>query len=92
MKKTATLIAGAIVTLFLAYNGAFAQPPATHNLQSGKPPTDIGGARARAFDIQNGTMWNRDQGWWIYQSQTGTYFNPRTGVTCTGKAPSATCF
>jgi hypothetical protein len=33
-------------------------------------------------------MWNRDLGWWIYRPQTGTYFNPRTGVTCT----AAACF
>src|SRR5258708_8870867 len=71
----------AFATVSLACNGAFAQSHATPNLQIGKPPTFDGGARARAFEIQNGMMWNRDLGWWIYRPQTGTYFNPRTGVT-----------
>jgi hypothetical protein len=78
----------AVATAFLACNGALAQSHATHNLQIGKPQTFDGAARARAFEIQNGMMWNRDLGWWIYRPQTGTYFNPRTGVTCT----AAACF
>jgi hypothetical protein len=97
MKKTTTLLAAAIVSLVaglgIATSGnAFAQSHATHNLQIEKPPTFDGGARARAFDIQNGMMWNRDLGWWTYRSQTDTYYNPRTGVTCTGKAAAAACF
>jgi hypothetical protein len=94
MKKTAALIAAAIVplTVLLACNGAFAQSHTTYNLQSAKPPTfDGGGARARAFNIQNGAMWNYLDGG-IYRPQTGTYYNPRTGVTCTGSAAWVTCF
>jgi|GraSoi2013_115cm_1033766.scaffolds.fasta_scaffold564629_1 hypothetical protein len=101
MKRSATLLAGAIVSLVAEMgiatgsNGAFAQSHATHNLQSGKPPIFDGGATARAFDIQNRTIQNgttRILDGWIYRSQTDTYYNPRTGVTCTGKAASAPCF
>jgi hypothetical protein len=85
----------AVAAVFLACNGAFAQSHPTHNLQSGKPPIFDGGATARAFQIQNGTIQNgtmRTLDGWIYRSQTDTYFNPRTGVTCTGKTASAACF
>jgi hypothetical protein len=83
----------AFATVFLACNGAFAQSHATPNLQIGKPPSfEGGGASARAFNIQNGMMWKRDLGWWTYRPETGTYFNPRTGVTCTGKGAAAACF
>ena len=79
----------AVAAVFLACNGAFAQSHPTHNLQSGKPPIFDGGATARAFQIQNGTIQNgtmRILDGWIYRSQTDTYFNPRTGVTCTAVA------
>jgi hypothetical protein len=94
MKKTTTLLAAAIVSLVaglgIATSGsAFAQSHATHNLQSKKPPTFEGGARARAFDIQNGMMWNRDG--LNYRSPTGLYYNPRTGAVCPGQAAAA-CF
>jgi hypothetical protein len=95
MKRSATLLAGAIVSLVAGMgiatgsNGAFAQSHATPNLQIGKPPTfGGGGARARAYDLQTGTMWN--QNGWIYRPQSGTYFDPRTGVTCIGR--STACF
>src|SRR5229473_143012 len=42
----------------LACNEAFAQPPTIHNLQSPKPPTDVGGASARAYIIQNANIQN----------------------------------
>jgi hypothetical protein len=80
----------AVATVFLACNGAFAQPP---TMQSAKPPTDVGGARARAYIIQNSNIRDgrmRSVDGWIYQTQTGTYFNPRTGVTC--NAAPAACF
>jgi hypothetical protein len=98
MKKTATSLPGALLALIaatvsLAFSAAFAQshtPPS----QSAKPPTEVGGgARARAFDIQNGNIQSgtmRSLEGWTYQSQTGTYFNPRTGVTC--PASGAGCF
>jgi hypothetical protein len=98
MKKTATSLPGAMLALIaatvsLAFSAAFAQshtPPS----QSAKPPTEVGGgARARAFDIQNGNIQSgtmRSLEGWTYQSQTGTYFNPRTGVTC--PASGAGCF
>jgi hypothetical protein len=99
MKKTATPLAGALLALIaatvsLACNEAFAQPPTIHNSQSAKPPSDVGGASARAFNIQNGTIQSgtmRSLDGWTYRSQTDTYFNPRTGVTCSGRAASA-CF
>ena len=98
MKKIATPLAGATLALIaatasLACNEAFAQPPTIHNLQSAKPPTDVGGASARAYIIQNANIQNgrmRSLDGWIYRTQTGTYFNPRTGVTCT--AAAAACF
>jgi hypothetical protein len=98
MKKTATPIAGAMLaviaaTVSLACGEAFAQPPAMHNPQSTTPPSDISGARARAYNIQSGTIQSgtmRSLEGWTYQFQTGTYFNPRTGVTCT--AAAAACF
>jgi hypothetical protein len=97
MKKIATPLAGATLALIaamvsLACNEAFAQPPTIHNLQSAKPPTDVG-ASARAYIIQNANIQNgrmRSLDGWIYRTQTGTYFNPRTGVTCT--AAAAACF
>jgi hypothetical protein len=96
MKKTTTPLAGAMLALIaatvsLACNEAFAQPP---TIQSAKPPNDVGGgARVRAFNIQNGNIQSdtmRSLNGWIYRSQTGTYFNPRTGVTC--PASGAGCF
>jgi hypothetical protein len=96
MKKTATLLAGAMLALIaatvsLACSGAFAQSHTTYNSQSAKPPSFDGGARTRAFNIQNGTIQSgtmRSVEGWTYRSQTGTYYNPRTGVTCT----AAACF
>jgi hypothetical protein len=96
MKKTTTPLAGAMLALIaatvsLACNEAFAQPP---TMQSAKPPSDVGGgARARAFNIQNGNIQSdtmRSLNRWTYQPQTRTYFNPRTGVTC--PAAGAGCF
>ncbi len=82
----------AAVTVFLACDGAFAQPLAIHNPQSMKPPTfDGGGPRPRAFNVQNGAMWNYLYGG-TYRPQTGIYYNPRPGVTCTGNAALVTCF
>jgi hypothetical protein len=81
----------AFATVFFAYNGAFAQSRAIPNSQIGKPPIFGGGATARAFQIQNGMIQNgtlRTLDGWIYRPETGTYFNPRTGVTCT----AAACF
>jgi len=66
--------------------------PMIHNLQSAKP-TDVGGASARAYIIQNANIQNgrmRSLDGWIFRTQNGTYFNPRTGVTCT--AAAAACF
>src|SRR5258707_13506439 len=82
MKKIATPLAGATlaliaVTVSLACNEAFAQPPTIHNLKSAKPPTDVGGASARAYIIQNANikndrMWSVDGR--IYRNPNGTYF------------------
>ena len=94
MKRSATLLTAAIVSLIAGLgiatgsNGAFAQSHATPNLQIGKPPTFGGAARARAYDLQTGTMAN--QNGWIYRPQSGSYFDPRTGVTCIGR--STACF
>jgi hypothetical protein len=94
MKRTTTLFAAAIVSMVAGLGIATSSFALSRTTQSGNThittPTYDAGARARAFDIQNGTMWNRDLGWWTYRPQTGTYFNPRTGVTCT--AAAAACF
>jgi hypothetical protein len=91
MKRSATLLAGAIVSLVAGMGiatSSFALSPTT---QSGNThitmPTYDAGARARA--IQNGMMWNLNG--LNYRSPTGTYYNPRTGAVCPGQAAAA-CF
>src|SRR5258708_13214804 len=85
MKRSATLLTAAIVSLIAGLgiatgsNGAFAQSHATPNLQIGKPPTFGGAARARAYDLQTGTMAN--QNGWIYRPQSAPYLHPPTAVT-----------
>ena len=94
MKKSAILLAGAIVSLVAGLGiatSSFAQSRTTPNWQSGNThittPTYDAGARARA--IQNGTMWNLNG--LNYRSPTGLYYNPRTGAVCPGQVAAA-CF
>ena len=93
MKRSATLLAAAIVTLIaglsLATN-SFALSPTTPSWQSGNThiATPTYGAGAIARPIQNGTMWNL---YGLYRAPTGIYYSPRTGAMCPGQ-PSAACF
>ena len=91
MKRSATLLAAALVSLVAGLGIATSSFALSRTTQSGNThittPTFDGGARARA--IQNGTMWNLDG--LNYRSPTGTYYNPRTGAVCPGQAAAA-CF
>ena len=91
MKRSATLLAAALVSLVAGLGIATSSFALSRTTQSGNTrittPTFDGGARARA--IQNGTMWNLNG--LNYRSPTGTYYNPRTGAVCPGQAAAA-CF
>ena len=81
MKKTATLLAGAIVSLVaglgIATSGnAFAQSHAMQNSQSGTTPT-YGGARPRGYNSLYGTLWN---GSTFRPQRPGTSYNYGTGA------------
>jgi hypothetical protein len=81
MKKTATLLAGAILPLVAGLGiatSSFAQSRTTQSGNTHITTPTYGGATARGYNFRYGTMWNGNGS--TLRPQTGTSYNYGTGA------------